>query len=83
MCFDFMVMCLLAYQLAWAPTWNGVNVALHDVILWRIDRVFLLIFLLFQTRTFLFRVATIMVLDLDAITSVIFNVLAVIASTVS
>jgi hypothetical protein len=40
--------CLSAYQLAWAPTWNGTNGAPHGVVLWRVDVLFIACFYLFS-----------------------------------
>jgi small-conductance mechanosensitive channel len=98
MCFDFVVMCLSAYKLAWAPVRKGANgghtrlirmLFSDGLIYFFIAYVFSFVLQLPETHPFYSRfvsdliATTFMVLNLNAIMSVIFNVPAAIASTVS
>ncbi|KAG1823349.1 uncharacterized protein BJ212DRAFT_1261716, partial [Suillus subaureus] len=78
MCFDFMVLCLSAYKLAWTPTRSGTNGAPTRLVKMLFSDGLVYFFIAFGSNV----IATIMmVLDLNPIMSVICNVPAAIAST--
>lgn len=79
MCFDFVVMCLSAYKLAWTPMRNGTNAAPTRLSRMLFSDGLIYFFIAFGSNVI---ATTMMVLDLNAIMSVIFNVPAAIASTI-
>ncbi|KAG2143049.1 hypothetical protein DEU56DRAFT_255746 [Suillus clintonianus] len=79
MCFDFVVMCLSAYKLAWTPTRSGTNEAPTRLVRMLFSDGLIYFFIAFVSNVI---ATTMMVLDLNAIMSVIFNVPAAIASTI-
>ncbi|KAG2041144.1 hypothetical protein BDR03DRAFT_947130 [Suillus americanus] len=79
MCFDFVVLCLSTYKLAWTPTRSGASGAPTRLVRMLFSDGLIYFFIAFGSNV----IATIMmVLDLNAIMSVIFNVPAAIASTI-
>lgn len=79
MCFDFVVLCLSAYKLAWIPTRSGTNVAPTRLVRMLFSDGLIYFFIAFGSNVI---ATTMMVLDLNAIMSIIFNVPAAIASTI-
>ncbi|KAJ8596162.1 hypothetical protein M405DRAFT_849382 [Rhizopogon salebrosus TDB-379] len=79
MCFDFVVMCLSAYKLAWAPVRKGTNGGHTRLIRMLFSDGLIYFFIAFVSDLI---ATTFMVLNLNAIMSVIFNVPAAIASTI-
>ncbi|KAG0706933.1 hypothetical protein DFH29DRAFT_95401 [Suillus ampliporus] len=79
MCFDFVVMCLSAYKLAWTPTLSGTNGAPTRLVRMLFSDGLIYFFIAFVSNLI---ATTMMVLNLNAIMSVIFNVPAAIASTI-
>ncbi|KIJ06600.1 hypothetical protein PAXINDRAFT_103293 [Paxillus involutus ATCC 200175] len=79
MCFDFVVLCLTAYKLAWTPRRTGSS-PLHTKLVRTIFSDGLAYFII----AFLANLAAtvFMILDLNAVMSVLFNVPAAIASTI-
>ncbi|KAF9225732.1 hypothetical protein BS17DRAFT_699505 [Gyrodon lividus] len=79
MCFDFVVLCLTAYRLAWTQRRTGVS-GRHSNLVRMIFSDGLVYFIIAFLANLL---ATIfMILDLNAVMSVLFNVPAAIASTI-
>ncbi|KAG2059771.1 hypothetical protein BDR06DRAFT_905312 [Suillus hirtellus] len=79
MCFDFVVLCLSAYKLAWTHTRSGTSIAPSRLVRMLFSDGLIYFFIAFVSNV----IATIMmVLNLNAIMSVIFNVPAAIASTI-
>ncbi|KIK77687.1 hypothetical protein PAXRUDRAFT_367124 [Paxillus rubicundulus Ve08.2h10] len=80
MCFDFVVLCLTAYKLVWSPRRTG-SFALHTKLVRMIFNdglvYFIIAFLANITAT------VFMILNLNAVMSVLFNPPAVIASTIA
>ncbi|KAG1776765.1 hypothetical protein EV702DRAFT_970921 [Suillus placidus] len=79
MCFDFVVLCLSAYKLAWTPARSGTNGAPTRLVRMLFSDGLIYFFIAFGSNVI---ATTMMVLDLNAIMSVIFNVPAAIASTI-
>ncbi|KAG2154155.1 uncharacterized protein EDB93DRAFT_1081505 [Suillus bovinus] len=79
MCFDFVVLCLSAYKLAWTHTWSGTHVAPTRLVRMLFSDGLVYFFIAFGSNVI---ATTMMVLDLNPIMSVIFNVPAAIASTI-
>ncbi|KAG1747393.1 hypothetical protein EDB19DRAFT_1894007 [Suillus lakei] len=79
MCFDFVVLCLSAYKLAWTHTRSGTNGAPTRLVRMLFSDGLIYFFIAFVSNVI---ATTMMVLDLNAIMSVIFNVPAAIASTI-
>ncbi|KIK46563.1 hypothetical protein CY34DRAFT_390158 [Suillus luteus UH-Slu-Lm8-n1] len=79
MCFDFVVLCLSAYKLAWMPMRSGTNGAPTRLSRMLFSDGLIFFFIAFGSNVI---ATTMMVLDLNAIMSVIFNVPAAIASTI-
>ncbi|KAF8843882.1 hypothetical protein BDN67DRAFT_1008582 [Paxillus ammoniavirescens] len=79
MCFDFIVLCLTAYKLAWDPRRTGSS-ALHTKLVRMIfsdGLVYFIVALLANLTATVF-----MMLDLNAVMNVLFNAPAAIASTI-
>ncbi|OAX41297.1 hypothetical protein K503DRAFT_685802 [Rhizopogon vinicolor AM-OR11-026] len=79
MCFDFVVMCLSAYKLAWVPARNGTNGTHTRLIMMLFSDGLIYFFIAFMSNLV---ATTFMVLNLNPTMSIIFNVPAAIASTI-
>ncbi|KIJ62163.1 hypothetical protein HYDPIDRAFT_136711 [Hydnomerulius pinastri MD-312] len=79
MCFDFVVLCLSAYRLAWTPRRTGTNGTQSKLVRMIFADGLVYFFIAFLANL----IATIfMIMNLNAIMSIIFNVPAAIASTI-
>ncbi|KAG1741879.1 uncharacterized protein EDB91DRAFT_1129973 [Suillus paluster] len=79
MCFDFVVMCLSAYKLAWIPMRRGTNGARTKLVGMLFSDGLIYFFITFVVNLI---ATTFMILHLNTITSIIFNVPAAVASTI-